>query len=265
MDKPLGVIIQSTSAIGSSKPCATANMSAPAALPPCSRGNAAASTSTAAAKTRPLASKKRTREHRIAKRKAPVIMLPEEVGKFLHKIEEVAAPILPFWLIKFFAGIRDAEAARMDWSMIDMKTGFIHLPAAITKTGDARKVKIEPTLADWLAPLARKSGPLAPATTPRRYWYKKVLRHLRKPETINGKPRVFVFPSNAARHSFGTYHLFHFRDPGETAIQLGHKGNRRCSGSHYANSAAEEHAGAFWQIRTGKDKVVSISKGRRTA
>ncbi len=213
----------------------------------------------------PIAAKKRTREHRIAKRKAPAIMLPEEVEKFLHKVEEVAAPILPFWLIKFFAGIRDAEAARMDWNMIDMKAGFIHLPAAITKTGDARKVKIEPTLAHWLAPLTRKSGPLAPATTPRRYWYKKVLRHLRKPAMKGGKPQAFVFPSNAARHSFGTYHLFHFRDPGETAIQLGHKGNPAMLWEHYANPAAEEHAGAFWEIRTGKDKVVSISKGRRTA
>lgn len=92
----------------------------------------------------PLTSKKRTRLHRIAKRKAPAIMLPEDVKKFLHKIEEVAAPILPFWLVKFFAGIRDAEGDRMDWKMIDLKSGFIHLPAAITKTGDARKVKMEP-------------------------------------------------------------------------------------------------------------------------
>jgi hypothetical protein len=135
----------------------------------------------------------------------------------------------------------------------------------ITKTGDARKVKIEPTLAKWLTPLAQKSGPIAPATTPRRYWYKKVLRHLRNPKTKGGKSQVFVFPSNAARHSFGTYHLFHFRDPGETAIQLGHKGNPSMLWEHYANSAAEEHAGAFWEIRTSKEKVVSVSKGRRTA
>lgn len=213
----------------------------------------------------PLASKKKTRQHRIAKRKAPAIMLPDEVKKFLHKVEEVAAPILPFWLVKFFAGIRDAEADRMDWKMIDLKSGFIHLPAAITKTGDARRVKIEPTLAEWLTPLAKKSGPIAPASTPRRYWYKKALRHLRAPKTKGGKPQVFIFPSNAARHSFGTYHLFHFRDPGETAIQLGHKGNPAMLWEHYANPAAEEHAGAFWEIRTGKEKVVSISKGRKMA
>ena len=213
----------------------------------------------------PIAAKKRTRGHRIAKRTAPAIMLPEDVEKFLHKVEEVAPLVLPFWLVKFFAGIRDAEAGRLDWSMIDLKENVINLPAEITKTGDRRKVKIEPMLAEWLAPYAKKSGPITPGLTPSRYYYKKVLRHLRKPEKKGDKAKAFIFPSNAARHSFGTYHLFHFRDPGETAIQLGHKGNPTMLWEHYANPAAEEHAGAFWAIRSGKDKVVSITKGRRTA
>ncbi len=219
----------------------------------------------------PKPAKKRTKQHRIAKRTAPAIMLPVDIEKFLHTVEAVAAPILPFWLVKFFAGIRDAEAARLDWSMIDMKGGFIHVPAEVSKTGDARKVKIEGTLADWLTPHVERSGPLAPGDTNRRYYYKKVLRHLRKPDKIDGKqkrgapPKVFIFPSNAARHSFGTFHLFHFRDPGETAIQLGHKGNPAMLWEHYANPAAEEHAGAFWELKSAKPKVVSISQGRRTA
>lgn len=213
----------------------------------------------------PIAAKKRTRGHRIAKRKAPVIMLPEDVEKFLHKIEEVAEPVLPFWLVKFFAGVRDAEAARLDWSMIDMKNGFINLPAAITKTGDPRKVKMEPVLLEWITPYAKKSGPVSPGITKARYFYKKTLRHLRAPSEKGGKPRTFVFPSNAARHSFGTFHLFHFRNPGETAMQLGHKSNPAVLWEHYANPAAEDHAGAFWAIKSGKEKIVSISKGRRTA
>ena len=219
----------------------------------------------------PKPAKKRTKQHRIAKHKAPAIMLPADVEKFLHVVEEVAAPILPFWLVKFFAGVRDAEAGRLDWSMIDMKEGVIRLPAEVSKTCDSRKVKIEPALADWLAPLAKKSGPLSPGVTPSRYYYKKVLRHLRRPDKIDGKqkrgtpPKVFIFPSNAARHSYGTFHLFHFRNPGETAMQLGHKGDPAMLWEHYANREAEEHAAAFWAIKSGKDKVVSITEGRRMA
>ncbi len=213
----------------------------------------------------PLAAKKRTREHRIAKRKAPAIMQPSDIEKFLHKIEEISEVILPFWLFKFFAGIRDAEAGRMDWRMVDLEKGEVNLPAEITKTGDARKVKIEPVLRDWLTPYAKKAGPVAPAATTVRCHYKKVLRHLRAPKKKGGKPQVFEFPSNAARHSFGTFHLYHFRNPGETAIQLGHKGNPAMLWEHYANPAAEELAEAFWLIKSGKEKVVSISKGRRMA
>ena len=59
----------------------------------------------------------------------------------------------------------------------------------------------------------------------------------------------FIFPSNAARHSFGTYHLFRFRNAGETALQLGHKGNPAMLHEHYKNPSAEKHAAAFWKIR----------------
>jgi integrase len=217
----------------------------------------------------PIAAKKRTRGHRIAKHKAPAIMLPADIERFLHKVEEVAPLILPFWLLKFFAGIRDAEAARLDWNMIDMKKGSIKLPAEITKTGDSRKVTIQPMLSDWLAPYAQKSGSVTPGKSATLEYYRKVLRHLRRPDKIDGKQKrgtplkAFVFPSNAARHSFGTYHLFHFRNAGETALQLGHKSNPAMLWEHYANSAAEEHAGAFWAIRSAK--VVNITEGRATA
>lgn len=213
----------------------------------------------------PVTAKKRTREHRLAARKAPEIMEPEKIAAFLHKIEETAPEILPFWLVKFFAGIRDAEAARLDWSMVDLKAGMIRLPASITKTGDQRTVKIEPVLADWLAPLAATSGPLAPSDTTRRYYYKKVLRHLRKPAKKGGKPKAFVFPSNAARHSFATYHLYAFRHPGETAMQLGHKGDPGMLWEHYANPHAEEHAEQFWKLKSSKPNVVSIRKGRKAS
>jgi integrase len=212
----------------------------------------------------PLAAKKRTREHRLTRRKVPETMLPVEIERFLREVEAKSPRVLVFWALKFFAGIRDSEAARMTWEMIDMEKGVVSLPASITKTGDARKVKIEPTLREWIEPLVEKTGPIAPSDNSRQFAFRKILRHLRAPEVKGGKPRPFVFPSNAARHSFGTYHLFHFRDPGETALQLGHKGAPTMLWEHYANPAAEEHAAAFWAIRPIR-RVVSIKSGRAGA
>lgn len=213
----------------------------------------------------PATKRKRTKQQRVAKHKQPEIMLPCDVERFLHKVEDVAEDILAFWLMKFFAGIRDAESARLDWSMVNMKAGKITLPAEITKTGDKRTVKMQKTLLHWIKPYAKKKGELAPGYSRRRYYYKKVLRHLAKEDKEADDGSKFTFPANAARHSFGTYHLYCFRDPGETAIQLGHKGNPQMLWEHYANTDAEEHAADFWEIKPGKSKVVSISKGRRSA
>lgn len=126
----------------------------------------------------------------------------------------------------------------MDWSMIDLKRGEIHLPANLTKTAEARTVKIRPNLVAWLKPYSKISGRIAPADTTRKRGFKKVMASI---------PEV-KFPSNAARHSFGTYHLYKFRKAGETALQLGHKGNPAMHHEHYKNPAAERHAGAFWVI-----------------
>jgi hypothetical protein len=77
----------------------------------------------------------------------------------------------------------------------------------------------------------------------------------------------FVFPPNAARHSFGTFHLFHFRDAGETALQLGHKSNPAMLHEHYKNPSAEKHAAAFWKIAPAKPakNITDIKTGRKSA
>ncbi len=59
--------------------------------------------------------------------------------------------------VKFFAGIRDAEADRMTWDMIDLDVGEIHLPAGVTKTADHRTVKISDNLRAWLSLGERKT------------------------------------------------------------------------------------------------------------
>ena len=146
----------------------------------------------------------------------------------------------------------------MDWSMVDLKAKEIHLPETVTKTGHDRTIKIEPVLAAYLEPLAKRSGPLTDSTDmARRYALEKV-----------EKAAGVSLPKNAARHSFATYHLLAFRHAGETAMQLGHGGSPELLHRHYKGIGTEAQAKAFWKIRPAKAaNVVSItkSKGRRTA
>jgi len=209
----------------------------------------------------PVAKRARNKTAKLAKGKAPAVLLPHDVNRFMRAVATVAPRMVPFWSLKFFAGIRDAEAGRMDWSMIDMKPGEIHLPANVSKTGEARTVKILPNLAAWLRPHAATDGPIAPGDMARRYDYKKILASLATRDDAGKITKPFTFPSNAARHSFGTYHLFHFRNAGETALQLGHKSNPAMLHEHYKNPTAEKHAAAFWKIiPTAPENVISINQ-----
>ena len=215
----------------------------------------------------PIAKRAKNKSAKLAKGKAPAVLLPPDVKRFMDAVAACSPRMVPFWALKFFAGIRDAEAARLDWSMIDLKAGEVHVPATVSKTGEARTVTILPNLDAWLRPHAKRSGPVAPGDMARRYDYKKVLTSL---ATKNKKGKItkeFVFPSNAARHSFGTYHLFHFRNAGETALQLGHKSNPAMLHEHYKNPTAEKHAAEFWEIVPAKapENVTDIRKGRKSA
>jgi integrase len=215
----------------------------------------------------PIAKRAKNRTSKLAKRKAPAVLLPPDVGRFMNAVASSSSRLVPFWSLKFFAGIRDAEAARMDWSMIDLKAAEIHLPATVSKTGEARTVKILPNLAAWLQPHAKTTGPIAPGDMARRYDYKKVLTSLATKDKKGKLTKEFVFPSNAARHSFGTYHLFHFRNAGETALQLGHKSNPAMLHEHYKNPTAEKHAAEFWGIVPSEAprNITNIEKGRKSA
>jgi integrase len=174
------------------------------------------------------------------KPKLPGILAPGEVSAFFAALEEHAPVILPFWAVRTFAGVREAEAVRMTWAMVDLCAGKITLPATITKTRKPRVVTIHPVLAAFQQSRAKPAGPLCPLSAMARRW------HLRL--ALRALPELKA-PRNWARHSFATYHLQAFRHAGETALQLGHRGGPELLHSRYAGVGTESDAQAFWAIR----------------
>ena len=214
----------------------------------------------------PLAKRSKSKAQKIATRTAPAIMLPSDVARFMDAVQTVKPTLVPFWSLKFFAGVRDAEASRLDWSMIDLASGEIHIPATVSKTGEVRTMKIEANLDAWLRPYAA-TGPIVTGGTTRKRGFKRIVASLAVKNAKGKITKPFIFPSNAARHSFGTYHLFHFRNAGETALQLGHKSNPAMLHEHYKNPTAEKHAAAFWDIMPTDiaTNVTNIKQGRKSA
>lgn len=199
----------------------------------------------------------------------PGVLRPSDVARLFGSLEIAAPALIPFWAVRFFAGVREQETLRMDWSMIDLAAGEIHLPDTVTKTGHSRTVKIEPALAAFLAPYTKADGPIVtPSAMARIYHLKKAWRILQGEDAAAkeaGKeirPFPVPMPANAARHSFATFHLLAFRHAGETALQLGHGGSPEMLHRHYKGIASEAEALAFWTIRptAGPSNVISIDQ-----
>jgi integrase len=166
-------------------------------------------------------------------RKAPGILSPSDAAAVL-----AAAPaeIVPALAIGFFAGLRTAEIARLDWSEINLKTGFIEVTAENAKSSQRRLVTITPNLKAWLTPHAKQSGPVRLSE----------MRHQDRFD-IARKDAGVKWPSNAARHSFASYHLALHQDAAKTSLQLGHA-NTAVLFQHYRELARPEDAEAYFAI-----------------
>ena len=84
---------------------------------------------------------------------------PDEMQFLLGKAGEM---LLPYLVIGAFAGLRNIEITRLDWSHIRLARGFIECEASMTKTRRRRLVPISENLRAWLQPVAQPTGPVAP-------------------------------------------------------------------------------------------------------
>jgi integrase len=170
--------------------------------------------------------------------KARVTDTPIEVltPKQARRLLESATPeILPYFVIGAFAGLRSAELGRLDWSEIHLDRDYIEVSAAKSKTASRRLVTILPNLKAWLAPLARKHGPILP------------LNSRVKIEAARKRAGIKRWPQNGLRHSFASYHLAKFQDSPALALQLGHTTPAMLF-THYREVVTPEDAESYWRI-----------------
>jgi integrase len=180
--------------------------------------------------------------------KPPGILTPEQCARLL----EAAGPeILPAIALGLFAGLRpEAEVWRLDWADVDLESGLIQIEAAKTKSARHRLVEMCGNIKLWLLPYRKSSGPVSP--TGDKYNY--LLQHARKSATEAavkaGQPQqgITKWPSDALRHSFGTYHYARFQDPGKTMVQMGHT-NPRTFHAHYRARVTPADAAKFWELK----------------
>lgn len=161
---------------------------------------------------------------------APVeIHTPEEVQTVMESCRKADLDVCRHMAIRYFAGLRSAEAHRIREENILLDQGYIEVPASMAKTRRRRLVKIQPNLAAWLA----LGGVMRPMSADR-----TIRRVLRLSEVR--------WPKNVTRHSFVSYHLAKFENAGKSALEAGHSEDMLFA--HYRALVTREQAEKFWSI-----------------
>ena len=177
------------------------------------------------------------------------ILSPDQLKGLLEVSEkDVRATVA----IGAFAGIRPEEIARLTWDEISLERGIITVAGAKSKTAQHRYVKILPCLEAWLRPLI-DSGSIQKDNFRRRYDEARRLagfalrgnRRCRRPDKDEG---LVLWPHDALRHSYASYHLAKFQNAPALALELGHQSNALIF-SNYRRRVSELEANEYFNLQ----------------
>ena len=170
------------------------------------------------------------------------------VGQTAQLLDAASTETLPFWAIAAFAGLRRSEIERLDWSQVDFESGLIEVKARHSKTARRRLVAMQPNLRAWLAPYRlRRRSPVCPGNLRLRTEADRDRAGLRE-----------NWPINALRHSFGSYHLAHFKDAAALALQMGNSPD--VIFRHYRELVKPKDAARYWQIKPAPSSSAVAAK-----
>jgi integrase len=160
------------------------------------------------------------------------ILSVEETARLLESADQLT---LPYWLFSMFCGLRSAEVQRLEWKDVHWEERLVEVPSLKSKTASRRFVALRANLLEWLEPYRDARGPICPPSL-----YERL---------VNDREAAGIsqWPPNAARHSFASYHLAHFRDPRELALEMGHT-NSEVTFRHYRELVKPNEASRFWRI-----------------
>jgi integrase len=179
--------------------------------------------------------------------KPPEIFSVDELAALLSAASKRAPDMVPMLAIAAFAGIRDSEIKRLDWSEVEQKRGHIEVKASKAKSARRRIVEMQPNLREWLRPFAKLTGPVVPVNA------------RKKLDLICEATKLARWARNGLRHSFASYRLAAIQDAPRVASELGHTSPKMLY-STYRELVLPEEAERYWQIRPDKAaNVVAFS------
>ena len=179
---------------------------------------------------------------------APEIFVVDELHGLLEAASRIHSDVVPMLAVGAFAGLRDAEIKRLDWSEVDLARGHIEVKAAKAKSPRRRIIPIQPNLADWLRPYAAMKGSVVPEGA------------RGKLDRVRRAAGLASWPQNGLRHSFASYRLAATHDAPRVASELGHTSPQMLY-STYREVVLPEEAERYWKIvpEVKAENVVAFS------
>ena len=181
---------------------------------------------------------------------APEIFVVDELQSLLEAANRIHSDVVPMLAVGAFAGLRDAEIKRLDWSEVDLTRGHIEVKAAKAKSARRRIIPIQPNLAEWLRPYAAMKGSVVPDGA------RGKLDRVRKAAGLAN------WPQNGLRHSYASYRLAACHDAPRVAGELGHTSPQMLY-STYRELVLPEEAERYWKLvpQSGKPANVIALQG----
>src|SRR6266481_9261798 len=167
--------------------------------------------------------------------KPPEIFAVDELADLLHAALSNAPEAVPMLAIGAFAGVREAEIKRLNWSEVDQRRGHIEIKSSKARSARRRIVEIQPNLRDWLRPYAGMTGAVVPVNA------RKKLDAIRKDAGLTR------WPKNGLRHSFASYRLAATHDAPRVASELGHTSPQMLY-STYRELVLPEEVQRYWKL-----------------
>src|SRR4029453_6280432 len=125
----------------------------------------------------------------------PDIFTVDELQALLEAGNRVARDVVPMLAIGAFAGLREAEIQRLDWTEVDLARGHIEIKAAKAKSARRRIVPMQPNLSAWLRPYNGMPGLVVSE------YARGKLARVRKDASLTR------WPKNGLRQPFASYRV----------------------------------------------------------
>lgn len=176
----------------------------------------------------------------------PAILTVQECQRLLGAAQTHYREMVPYLAIALFAGLRPAEAEKLDWANISFENKTIKVSPETAKKRRMRYVDMSANLMEWLLPYRRPSGVI---------FYSR-----REFEAVRKKAKV-RWHNDVLRHSYGSYHLARDENAAKTSLQMGHR-DPEVLFNHYRNLVTRDDAKAFWEIvpRQEQPTVIPIEQ-----